>query len=261
MFRQLEPGGEGTYCQWRRRCRGQTSLRLLRGCGRELRDGGQHGAWLKVKIRRRRREGRRASGEGALWWRVLTLDTESRAREEVDVTGWPDLIPLVMNLAVKSGGWLASCTSRLACSARSGSQAHPFVTTPDLRRLHSITMALRTLARSALRFTPSIPAVRPTPLSMPSRTLRLLQERTIGSSSRRTFSSSSPVLRAPAPNATGTHAHSPLVPKNGQGINRPAKNNHQFWYREVFPCKCLRSVRRSSDEASEDFGINVLARR
>lgn len=189
----------------------------------------------------------------------MRLDTESRARGragEVDVTGWllaglrvADLIPPVqfMNLAVKSGGRLAPYSklhqASLLASARSGSQAiilssRPQISVASAPPPINTTMALRTLARSALRFTPSAPAVRPTPLATPSRTLRLFQERVSGSS-RRSFSSSSPVLRAPAPNATGTHAHSPLVPKNGQGINRPAKNNHQFWYREVFPCKCL----------------------
>lgn len=140
---------------------------------------------------------------------------------------------------------LAACTQACACmqlvagcSARSGSQAsfrhEPRSPSPPHQL---IIMALRTLARSALRFTPPTPAVRPPTLTLtppPSRTLQLL--------SRRSFSSSSKTLRAPAPNATGTHAHSPLVPKNGQSINRSAKNNHQFWYREVFPCKCCAWV-------------------
>lgn len=94
-------------------------------------------------------------------------------------------------------------------------------------------MALRSVVRTAMRIpttalrTPLIPLGMPL---APSRTLQLLNSRSLSSSSR--------TLRAPAPNPTGTHAHSPLVPKGNQAINRPAKTSHQFWYREVFPCEC-----------------------
>lgn len=98
-------------------------------------------------------------------------------------------------------------------------------------RLNLLARSMRSMPSMRSMRPPVPPATVPTPRAAPtSLTLapRLQQSRSLVSSAR--------AGRAPVPNSPT----SPLVPKGQQPSSRPpAQKQHQFWYREVFPCECV----------------------